>query len=100
MEYTEGQKAKIRTQFVARRRRQILVSFPLIALVVGAVFLEKGKHGAWFGMPPSILFSGVIVLIAGAVVFSLFNWRCPACNRYLGKQRNPKFCSRCGVELR
>jgi len=32
-------------------------------------------------------------------VFSLYNWRCPACNKYLGKQRSPKYCSKCGVAL-
>lgn len=100
MEYTKEQQVAIRTLFVARRRRQILVSLPLIALVFGAVFLEHGEHGAMFGIPPSVVLPGFLVLIAGAIVFSLFNWRCPACNRYLGKQRNPKYCSRCGVELR
>lgn len=100
MDYTEGQKATIRAQFVARRRRQLLVSFPLIALIMAAVFLERGKHDALFGIPPSIILPGFLALVAGAIVFSLYNWRCPACNRYLGKQRNPKYCSRCGVELR
>jgi len=99
MEYTEGQKAEIRAQFVARRRRQLLISLPLIALVIGIAFLERGKQGAVFGIPASILFPGFLVLIAGAIAFSLYNWRCPACNRYLGKQRSPKYCSRCGVEL-
>lgn len=99
MEYTQEQKVAIRTRFIARRRRQILVSFPLIALVIGAAFLEQAGHGAMFGIPPSVVLPGFLALIAGAVVFSLYNWRCPACNRYLGKQRNPKYCSRCGVEL-
>ena len=40
-----------------------------------------------------------VVLVAGALIFSFRNWRCPACNRYLGKQYSPKFCSKCGVVL-
>jgi len=40
------------------------------------------------------------VLVAAAVIFSFANWRCPACNGYLGRGINPKFCSKCGTELR
>jgi predicted RNA-binding Zn-ribbon protein involved in translation (DUF1610 family) len=34
------------------------------------------------------------------LVFSLRNWRCPACNKYLGKGTLPHYCPNCGVELR
>jgi hypothetical protein len=40
------------------------------------------------------------VLVAGALIFSLRNWRCPACNRYLGRTFNPRYCQGCGFELR
>jgi rRNA maturation endonuclease Nob1 len=33
------------------------------------------------------------------LIFSLFNWRCPSCNKYLGKAINAKFCAKCGVQL-
>ncbi len=99
MQYTDRQQAEIRTLFALRRRRQLLISLPLIALIMGFAFLEKGNSGAFLGIPPSIVFPGFLVMIAGAVVFSLYNWRCPACNKYLGKQRSPKYCSKCGVAL-
>jgi len=99
MENTEGQKTEIQTLFALRRRRQLLISLPLIALIMGFVFLENDNPGALFGIPPSIVFPGFLAIIAGAVVFSLYNWRCPACNKYLGKQRSPKYCSKCGVAL-
>ncbi len=99
MEYTEGQKAEIRARFAVRRRRQLLVSIPLIALIVGFAFLEDGRTGAIPGIPASVMLPGFLVLIAGAILFSLHNWRCPACNRYLGKHRSPKYCSKCGVAL-
>jgi hypothetical protein len=99
VEYTEGQKAEIRTLFAARRRRQLLISLPLIVLIMGFAFLENGNRGAILGIPATMVFPGFLAMIAGAIVFSLYNWRCPACNRYLGKQRNPKFCNKCGVAL-
>ncbi|MGA7104571.1 MAG: hypothetical protein WBX49_04420 [Candidatus Deferrimicrobiaceae bacterium] len=99
MEHTEGQKAEIRTLFALRRRRQFLISLPLIALIMGFAFLENGNPGAYLGIPPSIVFPGFLAIIAGAILFSLYNWRCPACSNYLGKQRSPKYCSKCGAAL-
>jgi rubrerythrin len=40
------------------------------------------------------------MVVAGALIFSFVNWRCPACTRYLGRGWNPKFCPKCGVQLR
>jgi hypothetical protein len=99
MQYTERKLVEFRALFALRRRRQLLVSLPLIALIMGFAFLEKSNTGAFLGIPPSIVLPGFLAMIAGAVVFSLYNWRCPACNKYLGKQRSPKYCSKCGVEL-
>jgi len=99
MEYTEGQKTEIRTLFAVRRRRQLLISLPLIALIMGFAFLENGNREAILGIPATMVFPGFLAMIAGAIVFSLYNWRCPACNKYLGKQRSPKFCGKCGVAL-
>ena len=33
------------------------------------------------------------------VLFSFVNWRCPACNKPLGRYGNPRFCFRCGAPL-
>lgn len=99
MEYTEEQKAQIRTLFATRRRRQLLVSLPLVAMIVGFVFLENGKAGTILGFPASMILPGFLAVMGGAILFSLHNWRCPGCNKYLGKQRSPKFCSKCGVAL-
>ena len=34
-----------------------------------------------------------------AVIFSLRNWRCPCCNRWLGNQLDPQSCVGCGVRF-
>jgi DNA polymerase II large subunit len=38
-------------------------------------------------------------VIISVLAFSFLNWRCPSCNKYLGKAINPKFCSKCGTQL-
>lgn len=52
-----------------------------------------GMSSDWFGP----LFFGIAL---AAVGFSLVNWRCPSCNVYLGRGISPRFCSKCGIELR
>jgi len=99
MEHTEGQKAQIRALFAIRRRRQLLLSLPLFALIMGFAFLENGNTGSILGIPASMIVPGFLVIVVGAILFSLYNWRCPACNKYLGKQRSPQYCSKCGVAL-
>ena len=97
MQHTEGQKAGFKKQFAIRRRKQILLAIPLVAVVVLLVFSE-GKD-AVLGVPLAVVGPAAVVLILGGLGFSLYNWRCPACNKYLGKAISPKFCAKCGVEL-
>jgi hypothetical protein len=43
----------------------------------------------------------VIVLSVAAFLYSLWNWRCPACQKYLWRERWwSKRCSHCDVPLR
>lgn len=97
MERTEQERAAFRRQFAVRRRNQIMLAVPLIAVIVLLVSSE-GKDSV-LGIPITIAGPGAIVLILAGLAFSLYNWRCPACNGYLGKAVSPKFCARCGVEL-
>ncbi len=99
MEYTEGQKSDFRKSFAARRRRQLMLSPPLFLLMFGVIFLENRGQHALLGIEEGSLVTFLFLAIAGAIAFSLWNWRCPACRGTLGKQLSPKFCSRCGVEL-
>lgn len=99
MQHAEGQKSDIRKSFSVKRRRQLMLSAPMFLLMFGVLFLERKGQAAILGIDPGNMVPLMFLTIAGAVAFSLWNWRCPACKRYLGKQISPKFCSRCGVEL-
>lgn len=99
MDSKEGQDSGIRKSFAARRRRQLMLSAPMFLLMFGVIFLEKKGQDALFGVEVDSLVIFLFLTIAAAIVFSLWNWRCPACRGYLGKQISPRFCSRCGVEL-
>jgi hypothetical protein len=93
-------KAKFRRSFAARRRRQLYVVTPFLVLIVAVAALADEHTQAVLGVSPRVWVPPLFAALAGAAVYSFFNWRCPACNKYLGKQWNPLFCSKCGVPLR
>lgn len=100
MELTEEQKTAIREKFAARRGRQIVVAivFGIVLLAVyGARIAGYDKTAA-----NSVVIWGPVflALVVGALGFSFYNWRCPACNGYLGRSLNPRYCSKCGAQLR
>lgn len=100
MQYTEEQKASFKQVFAARRRRQIILVVPLVAIILGfALLADDRKGGMVLGMPVAVAGPAFVVLVGAAVVFSFWNWRCPACAKYLGKGLGPHFCPKCGVAL-
>lgn len=100
MDHTEQQKTEFKEQFAARRRRQILLGVPLALFVVSlALFGEDKANHTLMGLPSAVAGPLVLALVVGALVFSWRNWRCPACDRYLGKGVSPAFCPKCGVAL-
>ena len=93
MQLTESEKQKIQEEFAARRKRQLLVTIPAIAVVFLLALLGNRVRGAVLGIL-------ILVGVGGRRVFSFRNWRCPACDGYLGRSMGARFCSKCGVQLR
>ena len=100
MEYTEQQKATFKQQFAERRKRQIILAVPLVLLFLALSFLTDEKNRvALPGVPAAMVGPLLVAAVVGALLFSLRNWRCPACDKYLGKGISPRFCPKCGVAL-
>jgi hypothetical protein len=95
MEYTREQLSAFQADFAVRKRRQIAVA---VVIALGAVLLMILPAQPALGRMPGILLP--FAAMAAILVFTLQNWRCPACGRYLGRGSNPAFCPRCGVPLR
>lgn len=98
MQYTERQLRELQRQFAERRTRQWLATLPVIAATI-LVIVSDRLNKSVLGIPPAVVMIVAFGVILGFIVFTLINWRCPACNSYLGKRINPKFCSSCGVAL-
>jgi hypothetical protein len=99
MPYTSEQEGEFKRQFAARRKRQLLLSVPLVVAIIAVAILGKSDRQEILGVPAAVVGPAFVVLVLGALIFSLINWRCPACSGYLGKKISPRFCSKCGVVL-
>lgn len=99
MEITEDRKAAVRRDFASRRRRQFLFSAPLTGALAAIAVLAEKKSALFVGYPSAMWATAGMVLVVGAVAFSLRNWRCPACGASPGTTINPRACGRCGVPL-
>ncbi|HEX9780190.1 MAG TPA: hypothetical protein VGB20_03150 [bacterium] len=85
-------------EFGKRRKRQLMLTVPFIAAMV-LLFVAKDRVLAIDGLSQEAFGGIMLVVVVGLLGFSFKNWRCPACNRYLGKAWNPRFCAGCGVPL-
>lgn len=100
MPYTNEQEVEFKRLFAIRRKRQIVLAISLFVAIIAVVFLDESDPQGLLGIPHAVWGAGFVVLVLVALIFSFRNWRCPACDRYLGKQMSPRYCSRCGVVLR
>ena len=84
----------IQSQFNARWWRQ-LAATPVMLIVLGPfVFRDRSAP-----VDPNLLGLGLIGVVV-ALAFSLWNWRCPGCNSYLGRRFfGVRHCTSCGAQL-
>lgn len=84
--YISDLNAKIREKYKKKKILQIIA--PIIALIALALtgFQRNGIS--------TIIIFGVLIL------FTMINWRCPNCKRYLGKGSGPDYCPKCSVRLK
>ena len=85
-------------EFKERQKKQLWVTVPVIFGFLVLIGLADRRVSIG-GIPCSLLGVPAFAIIIGLLIFSWQNWRCPACNGYLGKVINPRFCSKCGAAL-
>jgi len=93
--YTEEQIADFKATFAKRRARHIATFAAAIASMLLMIVLPESLAFPFGKGAPPLPF----LLVPLFIVFSLINWRCPACGKSLGRQISPRYCSLCGVEL-
>lgn len=86
-------------KFRIKRQRQITVAIIILPLVAGLVYLDWAKSDQVLGIPADSYSIMALIGVFAALAYSIYNWRCPSCNKYMGRNINPKSCPRCGVDL-
>ncbi len=89
MTYTKDQEKIFKESFASRRRRQIALTFLWLAVTLVLLLIPR-KAPASYILEPLLL-----LVLAATILVSFFNWRCPGCKAFLGKQtRRPVICPR------
>jgi hypothetical protein len=99
LQHSEAQKAEFRQLYATRRRNQLMVNIPPVAVIIGVVLPEDRAAGTILGLSRQVVGPIFLAIVAAALFYSFRNWRCPACHKYLGRGFNPRHCQNCGVEL-
>ena len=89
----------IMENFRMRQNRQYLALAIALLLLVFSVLLYR-RSDIFGEISKQTIFTAQIIIIAAFIVFSIVNWRCPACNRYLGADIYREICKKCGTRLR
>ncbi len=98
MKHTSDPEKVIRI-FHTRQNRQILAIAAALFLVLLTAVVHKRPD--LFGVFTKNLLFGIQAVIIGAFIgFSAVNWRCPSCNKFLGRDVHQDACRRCGARLR
>lgn len=82
-----------------RQSRQLFAMAITLLLLIFLVLLYK-RPDIFGEISKHSIFAAQLVLIAAFIGFSAVNWRCPACNKYLGSDINRRICRKCRTRLR
>jgi heme A synthase len=89
----------IEKDFRVRQSRQLFAMAITLLLLIFLVLLYK-RPDLFGEISKHSIFAAQVVLIAAFIGFSAVNWRCPACNKYLGPDINKRICRKCRTRLR
>jgi len=92
------QNSEIYAIFAKRKKRQNWITTIMVVMIIGMVPFRS--FTASLPNPfQNILVWGGILFISALIVLSFINWRCPSCERWLGRETKMAYCQHCGAKL-
>lgn len=90
---------QIAREFWLRQGRQLLaIAAALFLVILPAVVYKRGDLFGEYSK--NTLMAAQLVAIAAFIGFTAFNWRCPSCKKYLGKDIYKLKCRHCKTRLK
>lgn len=89
----------ITRQFKRKRTIQDVILVLIFAALFGALWLSNNRDYLKDDSIRLAVTMAICTASIGGLLFYYLNWRCPSCRKYMGRQRNPQKCPRCGVRL-
>jgi len=89
----------IKREFWRRQGRQFLATAVALFLVLSAAVVYK-RSDLFGEYSKNTLFAVQLAVIIVFIGFTAFNWRCPACKKYLGSDIYKRTCRHCKTRLR
>lgn len=90
---------QIKREFWLRQGRQVvaMAAALFLVLLLAVVYKRPDLFGEY---SKNSLMAVQLVVIAAFIGFTVFNWRCPACKKYLGNAIYQRACRHCKTRLR
>jgi len=91
--------SQIKNEFRLRKSRQIRAIAAAVLLIVflAVIYNRPGPFGS---LSKNTISAIQVMVIAAFIGFTSSNWRCPACNKYLGRDISKHGCRKCGARFR
>ena len=89
---------QIMQDFRVRKSRQVraIAAALLLIIFLAVIYNRPGPFG---NLSKNTIFSIQAMVIAVFFGFTSVNWRCPSCNKYLGRDINKLGCRKCGTRF-
>ena len=96
-----GNKSKdqIIKSFKKKKRLNYIITIFVFAVAFFAFWFANNRE--YFSNDNTRIYILYLICAAslGGLAALVLNWRCPSCNKYLGRSMNLKVCRKCGAKL-
>lgn len=84
-----------RNEYLRRRRRRNLSLIPFF-VAAGLAWIARLSPNGVLGVPFSIVGPVAWIVVLAVILYRILEWRCPACNGFMGLVDSPRYCPQCG----
>lgn len=93
-------KDQIMKSFKKKKRLNYIITIVVFAVAFFALWFVNNREYFTNDNTRTYILYLICAVTLGGLAASIVNWRCPACNKYLGRSMDPSVCRKCGAKLR